>query len=366
MADPLDETVQAMILSLVSFMGFGFLTFVVLVRSQLGGDWAWLRTLGERFSFFLSPRPPENMVVMTYLDGRSEVFYNVKIERVRRGWEVRLPHATYFAPKIKESWTDLLGSNYPVRQSTPYNIAIRAIGGLMTGAYIVYILAISNAFDYVQTEAGRSVLVASALLAIFYTVLAYRQAMVPNLRVVELVEWGISPAGRYALPSIGPRGMSPIEYAKLQGYELKVEVPSEVRELFEKLRERYQRDDIALAKMLAKAEEAEKLKVEIGEVKRREVYSREIARHMVLTQVFRFSIPRLAVIVLVLLVGVLIGYALGGGSIVFVPPEAASAGAGAPPQTPAAPPAAATPAPSTPGAASPSLPPATAPGGGGG
>lgn len=271
--------------------------------------------------------------MLTYLDGKSEVFYNVKIEKVKRGWEVRLPHATYFAPKIKESWTDLLGSNYPVRQSTPYNIAIRAVGGLMTGAYIVYVLAVSNVFDYIQTEAGRAVLMSTALLAVFYTILAYRQAMVPNLRVIELVEWGISPAGRYALPSIGPRGMSPVEYAKLQGYDLKVEVPREVRELFEKLRERYQRDDIALAKILAKAEEAEKLKVEISEVKRREVYSREIARHMILTHVFRVTTPRLAVMIVIFLVGMAIGYALGGGDIVFVPAETTTAGANLPQPT---------------------------------
>ena len=315
----LEDIIKVMVTSLVIYIGFGFFTFVVLVKGQLGGDWGWLRSMGERLAFFLTPTPPRNMVILTELDGETHAYYNVKIEKADKVYEIHLPHATYLAPKIKESWSDLLGSNYPVPESTPYNLAIRAIGGLMVGAYMIYLMAISGGLGLVETQAGQAALVAATILAIAHTLLAYKTAMVPNLKVIELVEWGVSsPGTRYALPSIGPRGMSPVEYAKLQAYELKVEVPREVQELYQRLLERYKHEDLALAKLLALAEEAERLKVEISEVKRREVYSQQMARAYFLQHAIRIAFSRPLALFLAVLVGIMIGYALGGGDIVFV------------------------------------------------
>ncbi|MEB3861473.1 MAG: hypothetical protein GSR84_04545 [Desulfurococcales archaeon] len=315
----LEEIVKVVVASLIIYAGFGFFTFVALVRSQLGGDWGWLRSMGERLAFFLAPTPPRNMVILTELDGETHAYYNVKIEKADKAYEIHLPHAKYLAPKIKESWSDLLGSNYPVPESTPYNLAIRAIGGLMVGAYMIYLMAISGGLGLVETQAGQAALVAAAILAVAHTLLAYRSAMIPNLKVVELVELGISsPGTRYALPSIGPRGMSPVEFAKLQAYELKVEVPREVKELYERLLQRYKHEDLALAKLLALAEEAERLKVEISEVKRREVYSQQMARAYFLQHAIRVAFSRPLALFLAVVIGIVIGYALGGGDIVFV------------------------------------------------
>ncbi len=315
----LEEIVKVIITSLIVYAGFGFFTFVALVRGQLGGDWGWLRSMGERLAFFLTPTPPRNMVILTELDGETHAYYNVKIEKADKVYEIELPHAKYLAPKIKESWSDLLGSNYPVPESTPYNLAIRAIGGLMVGAYMIYLMAISGGLGLVETQAGQAALVAAAILAVAHTLLAYRSAMIPNLKVVELVELGISsPGTRYALPSIGPRGMSPVEFAKLQAYELKVEVPREVKELYERLLQRYKHEDLALAKLLALAEEAERLKVEISEVKRREVYSQQMARAYFLQHAIRIAFSRPLALFLAVVIGIVIGYALGGGDIVFV------------------------------------------------
>ncbi len=314
--DPVMDVLVTLFMAIVLYIGVGFLTFVSLVKSQLGDDWGWLHTLSEKFGFFLSPLPPENMVVLVELDGKTSVYYNVKIEKIRNGWEIQLPHAKFYAPKIKESWTDLLGSNYPVKQSTPYNLAIRAIGGLMTGAYMVYLTAVMG---FASSSIGEAILAAATILAVLYTLLAYRQALVPNLKVVEIVEWGhSSPTGHYAIPSIGPRGMSPIEFAQLQGYELKVEVPKEVQELFNKLKERLQRDDLALAKLLAKAEESERLKIEIGHLKKSAIYSKELARSYILQSAFKITLTRAIVMAVVFCLGVLIGWALfGGGDVVI-------------------------------------------------
>ena len=328
MADVLLDVARVLLVSMVVYVGFSFFAFAATVRSQLGGDWGWLRGLGDKLGFQLGPRPPGNMVVLTELDGSTHAYYNVRIERGRNGYEIHLPHAKYLAPRIKESWSDLLGSNYPVPESTPYNLAIRAIGGLMVGAYMIYLMAISGGLGLVETQAGQAALVAATILAIAHTLLAYKTAMVPNLKVIELVEWGISsPGTRYALPSIGPRGMSPVEYAKLQGHELKVEVPGEVRELWERLLKRYEHEDLALARLLAKAEEAERLKVEISAVKRREVYSQQMAKAYFLQHAIRIAFSRPLALFLAIVVGIVIGYALGGGDIVFVsqPPSPAPA-----------------------------------------
>jgi len=315
----LEEVVKVLVTGVVVYVGFGFFTFVMLVRGQLGGDWGWLKTIGEKLGFQLAPSPPQNMVVLTELDGSTHVYYNAKIEKTRNAWEIQLPHAKFLAPKIKESWSDLLGSNYPVPESTPYNLAIRAIGGLMVGAYMIYLLAISGGMGLAQTEAGQAALVAMAILSIAHTLLAYRMAMVPNLKVIEIVEWGItSPGTRYALPSIGARGMSPVEFAKLKAYELKVEVPKEVQELYKRLLERYKHEDIALAKLLAKAEESERLKVELTQLKRSEIYSQQLARAYLLQHAIRVAFSRPLALFLAMVIGVVIGYALGGGDIVFV------------------------------------------------
>ncbi len=325
------EIILVLLGSLGLFVGLGFLAFTAFVRGQLGGDWAWLGGWGERFSFYLTPFPPRNVVVYTEVDGSTSVYYNVKIEPTRNGYLIELPHARVHAGTLKEAYVDLLGGDWPgVPRTTPRNLAIRAVGGLMFGSYMVYFMAVTRWMGLLGDPVALGLQVAATVLAVAWVFVAYRAAQVPNLRVYELVEWGIeAPLARAATPSIGPLGLSPQEFAGLKGIEVRVVVPESVKGWFDELRERLQRDDLALASLLARAEEAEKLKVEISEVKRRELYSWQLARQYILTRVLHVSVPKLAVAALILLTGIAIGYALGGGDVIIsTSPLNATAGGG--------------------------------------
>ena len=316
----MNSVVYTILLLGLGYLGFSILGFMALVNGQLRGDYGWLRRLGEKINFVLSPWPPENVVVYTDMDGKSRIYYNVDKVKTERGWMLRLPHAYVLTPKLREVILDMLGADWPVDQSTPHNLAIRAVGALGLGFYMAYtiLLFLWSSLDPVAKGIGLGIV----MIIVGHLLLSMKAIQTPNVRAYELVEWGMAGHGtRYALPIVGPGGLAPVEFARLQGINFNIEVPETVTELFNDLKKKLKRDDLALARMLARAEDAEHLQVEISAVKKREVYSSQLARAYVITRVFKITLGRGIVMLLMLGIGFLLGWALSGGSVVVVPSE---------------------------------------------
>ena len=298
--------------------GAGFLVTAYLVYARWRGDWLWLSSWGERLSFYVWPKPPENIVRLVMLDGRSMLFYNVPVKSRKETVEIETPVGRVVAVERASEPTPLTAIAVKGVHS-PLGLVVYYLSGLVfawVAFYYGYVLS------GLEVDAPFLTLVA-AFLAYIY--LWYQAVSTNNTEYHEYVATGIAPPYIHAIPS--PNLVSPLRIARYLNQPILIRVTDQARRALESLKKALGiESDSQVAELLATAEYADIVTKKAVALR---VESERIAQAFRATQILshavgRLTLLRLAVYIGVFIFGVVFGWLLSGGGVIVVgpPPEA--------------------------------------------
>ncbi len=296
----------------------GFLWFYWLVSNQVK-EWFHLPKLGDRFRFFLSPYPPNNMVVLVGLSGEARVYVDAEIKSTERGYTINTPEGVIYTPVLKPKLLSILESAIVPRVYTPYALGWRALSGWMVGflwGYYGIILAtpeITLSIDFIVPL----ILLFNYVVYLMGNVL--NKLTTPNMETHVLTANAINPPTIKALPAVGPLGLSPVEAAKLRKEKIEVKVDKEAVKALEEIRETLGVDSHAAAELLTSAHLLRLYRQKIGSMLARVAPLIEAERVVSKVELLRLAVPKLVVVIIIFVLGLIVGWALGGGDIVFAP-----------------------------------------------
>ena len=297
----------------------GFACFHFMVSSQLG-TWFYLERLGDRLRFFFSPYGPRNMVVLTGLSGETSLYVNAEIKATKKGYVVTTPEGVIHTPMLRKHILSILESGVVPRVPSPYGLGWRVLAGWMTAfiwGYYGIILAtpeIGPTLDFIVP------LVLLFNIVIYMAGVVLSKLTTPNIEVYSLVAKAVNPPTIEAIPAVGPLGISPIEAAKLEGTEISIKVDKEAVKALEEIKETLGVDVHAAAELLTSAHLLRLYRQKIGSILARISPLIEAERLVSRVEMLRLAVPRLIIVLLIFGLGLLVGWALGGGDIVFGPP----------------------------------------------
>ena len=300
----------------VSYL-LGFAVADYLVRSRWGTrDWLWLSGLGEKFGFYTWPRPPRNVVRLITVDGRSLLFYNVPVKEQKSQVEIETPLGRLVAPEKASTPLPIMAIYLPGTPS-PMSLAVYALGGLIA-AWITFYYG----YIFMGYQPG-PVFMTLALMFMGYIYLWYQAAS--NSAMTEYHEYiatGIAPPYLHAIPS--PNLVSPIRMAKYLNMPILIRVTDGAKRALEHMKRALGvESDSQVAELLASAEFSDIIMRKAVDLR---VESERVAQAFrsfaVLSGLPRIRLGTGLLLVLFLLIGIGIGYLLGGHVVVGPPPHA--------------------------------------------
>lgn len=302
----------------VSGVFVGFAWFYYMVNSQVG-EWFHLSNWRQRLNFFLSPFPPQNMVVLVGLSGEARVYVNAEIKSTEKGYTITTPEGVIYSPVLKPKLISILESAVVPRVFTPYALGWRVLAGWMVGflwGYYGIVLA--------TPEIGFNIdFMIPVILLLNYAIYMMGNVLskltTPNMETHVLTAKAVNPPTITAIPTVGPLGMSPVEAAKLENIPIQVKVDKEAVKTLEEIKETLGVDTHAAAELLASAHLLRLYRQKIASILARITPLIEAERVTTRIELLRLAVPRLIIVLLIFGLGLLVGWALGGGDIVFAP-----------------------------------------------
>ncbi len=307
-----DLTTTLLLLFISYIIGYGIADY--LVRSRWGTrNWLWL-TGGEKFSFYQWPRPPLNVVRIITADGKSLLFYNVNVKEHRDRVEVETPIGRITAPE-KASVPLPLTAIYVPGLPNPMSLVVYVLGGLI-GAWLVFY------YGYLlmglQPDAIFAVL---SLVFMMYIYTWYQAASSSAMTEYhEYIVTGIAPPYHHAIPS--PNLVSLLRIAKYLNMPVIIRVTDGARRALEHIKRALGvESDSQVAELLASAEFSDIIMRKAVDLR---VESERVAQafrsFQVLSGIGRIRLGTGILLVMFLIIGIIIGYLLGGQVVVGPPP----------------------------------------------
>ena len=295
----------------------GFLLFEGLIRSRWGGYGLWLHSVGERLSFLLWPRPPANVIRLIMPNGDTTLLYNLKIKEEKNGVLIETPLGYLRSPE-KGSTVLPLTAIYVPGIPNPLSLIVYALAGLITAWLTFYY---GYLFLGLEPDATFATL---ALVLILYIYTYYNAASTSGVEYHEYEVRGLAPPYMHAIPSSNIT--SPSKQAKYLNIPIHIKVSKSAKESLQALKRALGvESDSEVAELLAKGEftetimrKAAALRVEATRVE--EAF--ESFRNLRLVfSIGRITLGKVALLFFIFIVGLLVGLALGGSSLIVGPPE---------------------------------------------
>lgn len=289
----------------------GFLVFSYLAGSR--GNWLWLTSWGMRLGFFLWPRPPLKIVKLTMLDGGQLLLYDPVVRERRDGLQIETPLGIVSTPG-KGSTVLPLTAIYVPGIPNPMTLIVYALAGLIS-AWLTYY------YGYLllglEVDATFATL---ALVLMLYIYMYYNAASTSGVEYHSYEIRGLAPPFLHAVPSSEVVG--PLKTAKWSNTPILIRVTDKAREGLETLKRALGVEDAGqVAELMATGElfhvviqKATALKA--GATRVSEALG---AFNTLEFRIGRLTLGRTALMLLVFLVGIIVGWALGGGTVVVSP-----------------------------------------------
>ncbi len=295
----------------VSFL-IGFLFFVFMVQSRWG-TWLWLHSWGERLAFFMWPRPPLRVVKLTFLDGTQYLLYNPAIEEQRGSAYIETPWGAVRVPELAKIVLPMTAIFLPGAPN-PLTLVVYAMSGLIAmwlSYYYGYLLLGLEPTD---------TFILIALILMIYVYLWYQTASTTGVEYHSYEVRGLAPPAIHAVPSSELVG--PLKAAKYWNTPIHVKISRQAREALYMIRDALGVQDVnEAASILAKAEFMETILQKSSELRVNAQRVQEALDAMIKLRIHlgRITVGKVALMFFVFLVGLLVGWALGGGSVVIAP-----------------------------------------------
>jgi len=317
-----DLATTLLLLGISYLIGYGIADY--LVRSRWGTrNWLWLSG-GEKFQFYQWPRPPVNIIRLITVDGRSLLFYNVNVKEQKDRVEIEAPIGRLAAAEKAVAPLPLTAVYVPGLPN-PMSLVVYTLGGIIAGWLIFYY---GYLFMGLEPDAVFATL---ALVYMSYIYMWYQAASTSAMTEYhEYIATGIAPPYIHAIPS--PNLVSPIRMAKYLNQPILIRVTDQARKALEHLKKALGvESDSQVAELLASAEFADVIMRKAVDLR---VESERVAQafrsFQVLSGIGRIRLGTGILLVVFLLIGIVIGYMLGGQVVVGPPPGNASMGVAAP------------------------------------
>ena len=309
-----DLTTTLLLLFISYIIGYGIADY--LVRSRWGTrNWLWL-TGGEKFQFYTWPRPPLNIIRLITVDGRSLLFYNAKVKEQRDKVEIETPIGRLTAPE-KAAAPLPLTAIYVPGIPNPMSLVVYVLGGIIAGWITFYY---GYLFMGLKPDATFTTLALGYMLYIYMWYQAASNSAMTEYH--EYIATGIAPPYLHAIPS--PNLVSPIRMAKYLNMPILIRVTDGAKRALEHLKRALGvESDSQVAELLASAEFSDIIMRKAVDLR---VESERVAQAFrsfaVLSGIGRIRLGTGILLVLFLVIGIIIGYMMGGHVVVGPPPHA--------------------------------------------
>ncbi len=319
----------------------GFFSFIVFTpvrwRAHIG------RSLATALRFYLWPFPPRRMIRILHLDGEEAIYYDnmCEVEEEKGASRVTCRDGRIYvvsgslgeAAAYRRFYDLRAGEDVPSPISPLWRWIVSRTFALYFGYYVPFALALGSP---IASYLGYIVVVAFMLFIVHLTRFAARETL-----YFAGVVTGVRGHEHYVSPLPGETRIPVVDFLKTLGRIVVVQVPKEVRQVFDELKEKVKSDVLAASQLAAIARKrtlmdtvATVLEDDLRLVKAGESYAMIRARP--------FSAPRfrLSSLAAGLIIGLIIGGALGYifGSTWAVSPSPPAAQAAYKPAQPPAPP----------------------------
>lgn len=312
----------------IAFVGLGVLVgyawFYLSVHTQVG-EWFHLRNRRERLWYFLSPFPPRNMLVLTGVSGDTQIWVDVDVHATEGGYMLETPAAIVITPVLKKTYISMLESSIVPGVYSPYALAWRCLSGWMVGflfSYYSIILATPpELFGLTLEFLIPVILLINYIVFMFGSV--FTRLTTRGIETYVLVATALNPPSIHAVPAVGPLGISPVEYAQLTGGNISIKVDKEAVKALEEISSMLGvKEPHAGAELLASAHLLRLYRQKIASLLGRIQPLVEAERILGRAEALRLMIPRTVFLLIAFLIGLALGWALGGGDIVVSTPPA--------------------------------------------
>ena len=300
----------------------GYAWFYYSVHTQVG-EWFHLRDKRSRWSFFLSPYPPKNMLVLTSLSGQSDIYVDVEVKASKDGWTIEAPAGIISTPLLPKHYISMLEGALVPGVPSPYALAWRCLSGWMIGFiwgyYGIVLTTPQELFGFTLEFLIPIILLINYIVYMFGAV--FTRLSTRNMETYVLVATALNPPAIHAVPAVGPLGISPIEYAQLTGGNISIKVDKEAVKALEEIKEALGvKEPHAGAELLATAHLLRLYRQKIASILARIQPLIETERLVSRVEALRLMIPKPAWLLLAFIIGLLLGWALGGGDVIVSTP----------------------------------------------
>ena len=297
--------------AVVSSFVFGFSVYYYIVVGKARG-WGWLRTWGDRLAFFIWPYPPRVAVEVLYPSGRKEIHYDVEYERGEDGRVVfRLPHMHL---TLHGAQSERRGLTYDSgTPESPLVLMLAGLGGLSTFLFVLYSL-----FAFALGYGNAAIPIAGTWIYLYLWYNAARTSYYPLYKALIV---GYSGDSATALPSpetVGPR----VFFQLARNNPVVIRVHREARAALEETARLVGGDKSAAAEVLATSTGYVTMRRALTAMQHRLAEARLAERNLLVMTgeyMLRPTIARALAFLAVFLLGVALGWMLGGGGISISP-----------------------------------------------
>ncbi len=298
----------------------GFATWLAFTA---GHGFLYLEGFRDKLAFFFSPWMPRWYVLLKHVDGSVEQFFDVRVEKGRGRYLLRLGSAGEVMAVMEKDPDEVAvplsiwDARGPPGMPSPYGLGWRVLVGWAVAVYIAFL-----AFDFTFIGARGGPGVEGWLsLMVFMLEFSYmwqllREMQLPRAKYLGLVAVGVNPPHLRVVPELSvfdPR--PPAAMLEMLARRMEIVVPRELGKIIEKLKERLGTDEAVAAWIAAQAEMATIWRKSLAEVRSEMTTVRTVARRMVrmqgLRELFRPSLGKVMVWLLIFGLGAVIGYVFG-------------------------------------------------------
>ena len=262
------------IISLFLSIPMGLLFFTILIYKS--GNLAHLRRLREVIGFFFSPSPPERMLIVQSLDGKTSIFYDDEFEELRTEDRVLVKtiYGDQYITRVSPSEASLVVSMFdakaPAGYPSPFGVAWRWVVAAAIFVYFIYYAFIVSIFPplitkeimvngevynvAVQGEIDPwEILVTSVCMTLAFSFFLTNIVRMNDnsIKYAWYHSVGINPPHEIITPVPGISTLSLTEYLVQLGREINIVIPDEVRDLLKRIKEKVGSIQLAAA-ILAK------------------------------------------------------------------------------------------------------------------
>jgi len=202
---------------------------------------AHLKSVREKISFFFWPFPPIRMLIIRELDGAIRCFYDNDFEEIHSKDMTYIKcvdgsmYVTKKPPSQSSINVSLFDARAPAKTPSPFSYAWRWCVAAAFTVYFVYYALIDSWLGKPFMWQKAMISTIAFTVAIVWMIMGVFRMNDENIQYSIYHSIGINPPHEVIVPSLEASNLRLIDYLELLGKKVEIRVPSELKDLIQKL-----------------------------------------------------------------------------------------------------------------------------------